>query len=93
MAEDFEEIQNSIETVRMARNQAETLRDQLSAEYQRLQEEAAHLSSQEKEDNQRIEGMDAMRKAIKAANQAIASIDQALRDMERVTDEPDESTK
>jgi len=89
MSSDFEEFQNSIAAVRMARNQAESLRDQLAAEYRRLQEETLQMPQPQREDPQRLEGMNAMRKALKAANQAIASIDQALRDMERVCDDPE----
>jgi len=73
--------------VKKARAQAQTLRDQLAAEYQYLQQEEISANGAAFCDNPRHkQGMEAMRKAIAAADRAIASIDQALRQMERIID-------
>ncbi|MBN1766780.1 MAG: hypothetical protein JW860_16115 [Sedimentisphaerales bacterium] len=78
---------NNLIEIRKTRDQAEFLRDQLLAEYRRITEEddpsllAAHTPQQ------LLQGQEAMRKAIAAANRAIASIDQALREMERTSEE------
>ena len=87
MADPFEARDRSLGQIRAARAQAEMLRDQLSGEYERLAAEEG------KEDARRQEGLEAMRKAIAAANRAIDSIDQALREMGRVTDEPGDGGK
>jgi len=89
MAADFDELANSLNEIRRARQQAETLRDQLLGEYQRIRDEEADMPAELRDDERRRQGRDAMRKAIAAANRAIASIDQALREIERVSEEPD----
>ena len=93
MTEKNDEYENNIAEIRLARNQAEVLRDQLAAEYEQLQRENNHsyslLADKEKFDR----GCEAMRKAIAAADLALSSIDQALRDMERVRDDHDQPEK
>ena len=87
MTHAFDEFQSSLGEVRLAREQAEIMRDQLLAEYQRIRDEEVNLPENQRNAPQRCLGREAMRKAIAAANRAIASIDQALREMERVTDD------
>ena len=86
MSDKSEEHQSSIMEVRRAREQAEVLRDQLQAEYQRIQDERDIFGSGIHQEEKFRQGREAMRKAITAANHAIASIDQALREMERASD-------
>jgi hypothetical protein len=86
MPDKNEPINESLTEVRKARAQAETLRDQLSAEYEHLREEDTLAGGDLPNDPRHQQGMEAMRKAITAADRAIASIDQALRQMERIND-------
>jgi hypothetical protein len=86
MPDNNEPINDSLIEVRKARAQAETLRDQLSAEYERLREEEKLAGADFSDNSRHQQGMEAMRKAITAADRAIASIDQALRQMERIND-------
>ena len=82
-----ENINNSTSTlheVRAARDHAEFLRDQLLAQWQRLQEDERQMTPAEKQAPRREKGKQAMQKAIAAATHAIASINQALSDLERV---------
>ena len=79
---------NSIIEVRQAREQAQMLRDQLMAEYQRLEEEKTSGELSDADEQKSRLGREAMRKAIAAADCALASIDQALLELERVKDEP-----
>ncbi len=83
MSRSFKEIQNNLIEIRHARDQAESLRDQLLAEYQRICQENPDPQQPKANIQLRQQGLEAMRKAIAAANNAIASIDQALREMER----------
>ena len=82
-----DELHESMRQVRQARAQAETMRDQLMAEYQRLCEEADGAESPPCDDRKRHKGLEAMRKAVAALDCALASIDQELREMERVRDD------
>jgi len=90
MTEKSDENGNNLTEIRLARDQAEMLRDQLAAEYEQLQKEGDNVeliwADKEKFDR----GCEAMRKAIAAADLALSSIDQALRDMERVRDDHDQ---
>lgn len=83
-----EEFESSLVEVRQARQQAELLRDQLLAEYQRLVQDDELINPDGPDVPQRQQGLEAMRKAIVATERALTSIDQALLDMERVRDEP-----
>ena len=88
MSEPPNDYQQSLIEVRHAREEAEFLRNILSAEYQRLQEEQPAPDSP-LPDDRRQQGLEAMRKAIAAADRAVDSVDQALREMERVKDDPE----
>ena len=82
-----ENINNATSTlneIRAARDHAEFLRDQLLAQWQRLQEDERLMPPAEKQAPRREQGKQAMRKALAAANHAIARINQALSDLERV---------
>lgn len=87
MTEKSNNYENSLLEVRLARQEAERLRDQLLAEYNRLEQDQKHLSPAQQNDPQSRRGQEAMRKAILATNRALESIDHALREMERVRDE------
>ncbi|KPK76461.1 MAG: hypothetical protein AMJ79_06560 [Phycisphaerae bacterium SM23_30] len=76
--------ENSMIEVRLARQEAERLREQLLSEYNRMVSNDLHKN--QPDDAQRKRGLEAMRKAILATNRALESIDQALREMERVRD-------
>lgn len=82
-----DKYRHSFSEVRAARDQAEFLRDQLLAEYERLVEHDDKMPQEFLTDSRHQKGREAMRKAIAAADQAIASIDQALRQIERVTED------
>ena len=88
MSKAHDEYQKSLAEIRLARDQAEVLRDQLAAEYERLQHEDVPAGSPAN-NNRRSQGHEAMRKAIAAADLALSSIDQALREMERVDELPE----
>ncbi len=81
--------QNSLNTtditeIRRARNEAETLRDRLLSEYDRLSHPEDSEFFQKQVGKTRYgQGCEAMRKAIVAANHAIACINQALSQIER----------
>ena len=90
MSDDLNKYLESLIEVRLAREEAEMLRDQLLAAYQRVQAEDAELSAEQCEDPRRRQGAEAMRKALEAANRAVKSIDQALREMQRVRDDEPE---
>ena len=64
--------------IRQARDQAEILRDQLLTEFEHINKEDSLLDPAALDDPNRQQGKEAMRKAIAAANRAIASIDKAL---------------
>ena len=82
MAGSHEEKLQTLAEICRARDQAASLRDQLTAEYHRLEEDHREEAGVNSRDKQRRElGREAMRKAIAAADRAIASIDQALREM------------
>ena len=89
MSQTPNDYQQSLIEVRRAREEAEFLRNILSAEYQRLQDEQPDPDSPPRHDNRRQQGLEAMRKAIAAADRAVDSVDQALREMERVKDDPE----
>lgn len=82
---------NDISEVKKTRNQAEFIRAQLQAEYNRLTDEMAGLAGLLDETSRYVQGREAMRKAIAAADTAIDAIDQYLREMARVRDENPES--
>ena len=87
MSESHEDSLENLIEIRRTRRQAQSLRDQLAAEYLRLEEEYIdHPQTQSINSEQREQGREAMRKAIAAADRAIASIDQALREMEQIKD-------
>ena len=89
MTDAQEEFDNGIAEIREARNQAEMLRDQLTAEYQRLKEQNQHLPPNMKDTLRRKQGQETIKKAIIAADRAIASIDQAMRELQQVQDQDD----
>jgi len=83
----FEDSRKSASEVRLARDEAEVLRDELLAEYRRICADGTTAASGQPQDERRKAGAESMRKAIAAANRAIDSINQALRELERVTDD------
>jgi len=86
MTEDQSNSSISLSEIRNARDQAEYLRDQLEAELARIYDDLKsnqHAHTDEKRTNN---GIVSMKKAIMAANHAIASIDQALRDIQKSID-------
>lgn len=85
MSRSFKEIQNNLIEIRHARDQAESLHNQLLAEYQRICQENTDSQQPQANVQLRQQGLEAMRKAIAAANNAIASIGQALRKWNRPT--------
>ena len=93
MSETHNDDENTLIEVRQAREQAETLRDLLMAEYERLRKEKLPSAPENIDEQQRHRGLEAMRKAIIAADHAMISIDQALRDIERVRDDPTEQNR
>ena len=85
MSESHEDNLKNLVEIRRARQQAQSLRDQLAAEYLRIKEDHIdHPQTQSINSEQHKQGREAMRKAIAAADRAIASIDQALREMGQV---------
>ena len=90
MADDLNKYLESLIEVRLAREEAETLRDQLLGAYERVQAEDGELLGEQGGDPRRQQGAEAMRKALEAANRAVESIDQALREMQRVQDDDPE---
>ena len=78
--------QGNLTGIRAARDRAEFLREQLCAAYQGVVTDEAALA-----DPRSRQVREVMRKAISAAERAIASIDQALREIERVQDEAAET--
>lgn len=91
MSDQFEKHPGSLMEMREARDHAEVVRDQLVAEYDRLHELGVMLADSGQDSERFSRGQEAMRKAIRAANLAIESIDQALREIGRVGDDPIES--
>jgi uncharacterized alpha-E superfamily protein len=75
---------STLNEIRAARDHAEFLRDQLLAQWQHLKEDEQEMTPDPIQATRREKGKDAMQKAITAANHAIASINQALSDLERV---------
>ena len=88
MTKSYDDYQHSLTEICDSRDQARMLRDQLSAEYRRLQEQQPSLPAVLRDDPRRRQGLEAMRKAIAAADRAIQSIDQALREMGGAPDDP-----
>ena len=84
MAEQRDRDNSSLIEIRKARDQAEALRDQLSAEYQNIRDHESDLPITQ---DRKQQGLEKIRKAVQAANVALASIEQALSDMERVKDD------
>ena len=85
MSESHEDNLKNLTEIRRARQQAQSLCDQLTAEYLRLEEDYIdHAQTQSINSEQSEQGREAMRKAIAAANRAIASIDQAIREMGQI---------
>ena len=89
MSQKFDEFQDSPKEVRKARDQAQILRDQLYAEYESLGVEKSRGAEANTagNNNRRGQGIEALRKAIAAADLAIASIDQAMREMAQAGDD------
>ena len=90
MSQPSNDYHQSLIEVRRAREEAEFLRNILSAEYQRLLDEQPDPDPTPLSDERRQLGLEAMRKAIAAADRAVDSVDQALREMERVKDDPEQ---
>ena len=80
---------NAILEIRQAREQAQMWRDQLMGTYQKLLQEEPE-SGEFSDDEKNLQVREAMRKAIAAFDCGLASIDQALRDKERVRDDQPE---
>ncbi len=87
MTNSSEEHKNNLREIRQARRQAEMLRDQLLEESIRVRDEQMDQPLGPSEANRRRQGREAMRKAIFASNHAIASINQALKEIEHVTED------
>ncbi|MBN2211901.1 MAG: hypothetical protein JW709_10945 [Sedimentisphaerales bacterium] len=81
-ADNNQDLPSSLNEIRRTRDQAELLRDQLLAEFTLINEQENRLPPDIRDLPQRRQGRDAMHKAIKAVNHAIASIDQALRELQ-----------
>lgn len=79
--------QLDLQAVQRIRHQAETMRDQLAVEYQRLTNEPPSLPNDDPEMIRWARGVEALRKAIKASDHAIAGIDQALREQGQFREE------
>ena len=77
----------TINDIRTARDHAEFLRDQLLAEWEKVREDEATMTSEQIKSPRRIQGRELMQKAIATTNHAIASINQALRELERVNND------
>ena len=90
MSDDLNHYLESLIEVRVAREEAQTLRDQLLAACQRVQEEQDSLPPELRDDPRRRQGAEAMRLALTAADRAVKSIDQALRELQRVRDDDSE---
>jgi hypothetical protein len=87
MSESHENNLKNLIEIRLVRQQAQSLRDQLAAEYLRLKEDYIdHHQTQSIDSKRHEQGQEAMRKAITASDRAIASIDQALKEMEQIKD-------
>jgi len=80
---------NGLLELRQVRDQAQALRDQLSAEYERILAEQTAVAAQTPFDQRRLEGLETLGKAITAATRAVESIEQALREMGQVRDDFD----
>lgn len=74
----------TINDIRTARDHAEFLRDQLLAEWEKVCEDEAAMTPEQIQNPRRVQGRNLMLKAIATTNHAIASINQALRELERV---------
>ena len=85
-----DDYNNTILEIRQAREQAQMWRDQLMAAYQKLLQEEPKSSGEQSDDEKNLQVREAMRKAIAAFDCGLASIDQALRDKERVRDDQPE---
>ncbi len=81
-ADNDQNLPSSLNDIRRTRDQAEMLRDQLLAEFALINDQEKCLAPDIRDLPQRCQGREAMRKAIKAVNHAIASIDQALRELQ-----------
>lgn len=84
----LKQYQTSLKEMRQARRHAEFLRDQLQRQYDRMQDEHTENVGIATEEKRRRQGLENIRKAIAAANRGISSINQALRELERVRDFP-----
>ncbi|MCP4711563.1 MAG: hypothetical protein GY869_23335 [Planctomycetes bacterium] len=84
MADGSDSWESSLQEVRRAQQDAERMRDQPQAELNRRGEEGKTYVVAEP--GRREEGEEARRKAVLAANRAVESMGQALKEMERVQD-------
>ncbi|MBN1846434.1 MAG: hypothetical protein JW810_12165 [Sedimentisphaerales bacterium] len=91
MSSPQEEFQKSCQEMVRACREAQQMRDQLQAQYQRLQQEQPDSLTETEAGRQeeQLLGLECFRKAITAIDFAIATMEQALRDQERVRDEPE----
>jgi len=87
MADEQHPMSQGLDQILQARDQAELLRDQLLAAFEKLQQECDENPDLPQNPN-RLLGLQRMRKAIDAADLAIESINQGLRQIARVADDP-----
>ena len=87
MTNSTEEHKNNLREIRQVRSQAEMLRDQLLEESVRVRDEQIDQPLDPSQAIRRRRGRQAMRKAIIAVNHAIASINQALNEIEHVAED------
>ena len=85
------ESPTTLQEIRAARDQAEFLRDQLQAEYDRLLEDAAGPQVFCDDPERFRMGLETFSRAIDAADRAIASLDQLLAQSQRVHNDPADS--
>ena len=85
--EAFDDMLADLALIRQARENAEELRDQLAAEYARLLQDQKTLPPDSQASPRRRAGLDAMRRAIAAADRALDSIGQALREIAQSQDQ------
>jgi len=84
MSDGSDSWESSLQEVRRAQQEAERMRDQLQAELRRLEEDEKIYVIPEPVRHEK--GKEALRKAILATSRAVESMEQALREMERVKD-------
>jgi hypothetical protein len=87
MAEHDESDAERMEEIRTTLHQAQTMKDVLQAEYDRLAEEKEALLDLSPDPDTHEQGMEKMHKAIVALELAIASMEQGLRQRQQIQDD------